>query len=73
QQRLLLLRHASECQHENECPVTPHCSSMKTLWKHMQGCKDQECRVPHCVSSRYVMNHYSKCDDHTCVGCGSVR
>ena len=74
QQRLLLLRHASKCPHENgRCPVTPHCASMKNLWKHIMGCKDQECKVPHCVSSRYVLSHYSKCKDGNCPVCGPVR
>jgi E1A/CREB-binding protein len=74
QQRLLLLRHASKCPHDaGMCPVTPHCSSMKQLWKHIMGCKDQECKVPHCVSSRYVLSHYSKCKDHVCPVCGPVR
>ena len=42
QQRLLLLRHASKCPHEfGRCPVTPHCGSMKHLWKHIMTCKDQ--------------------------------
>ena len=74
QQRLLLLRHASKCPHENgRCPVTPHCASMKNLWKHIMGCKDQECKIPHCVSSRYVLSHYSKCKDVNCPVCGPVR
>ena len=42
QQRLLLLRHASKCPHDyGRCPVTPHCGSMKHLWKHIMTCKDQ--------------------------------
>ena len=74
QQRLLLLRHASKCPHENgRCPVTPHCWSMKQLWKHIMSCKDQECKTPHCVSSRYVLSHYSKCKEPTCPVCGPVR
>jgi TAZ zinc finger len=35
QQRLLLLRHASRCQYEGRCPVTPHCASMKKVWEHI--------------------------------------
>eukprot|EP01034_Spumella_vulgaris_P021671 gene21671-27712_t len=74
QQRLLLLRHASKCPHDNgRCPVTPHCWSMKVLWKHIMSCKDQECKVPHCVSSRYVLSHYSKCKEQSCPVCGPVR
>ena len=62
QQRLLLLRHAAKCPHENgKCPVTPHCAGMKRLWKHIADCKDQKCLVPHCVSSRYVLSHYHRC------------
>lgn len=74
QQRLLLLRHAAKCQHEdNRCPVTPHCAGMKRLWKHIAECKNQKCLVPHCVSSRYVLSHYHRCKDVRCPVCGPVR
>ena len=74
QQRLLLLRHAAKCQHEDgRCPVTPHCAGMKRLWKHIAECKDQKCLVLHCVSSRYVLSHYHRCKDVRCPVCGPVR
>ncbi|KAL9183138.1 hypothetical protein ACHAXT_004925 [Thalassiosira profunda] len=74
QQRLLLLRHAAKCPHQdNQCPVTPHCAGMKRLWKHIAECKDQKCLVPHCVSSRYVLSHYHRCKDVRCPVCGPVR
>ena len=74
QQRLLLLRHASRCQHEaGKCPVTPHCASMKQLWEHIAHCKDQSCTVQHCLSSRYVLSHYRRCKDPRCPTCGPVR
>eukprot|EP00978_Attheya_sp_CCMP212_P045484 scaffold348462_cov62-Attheya_sp.AAC.4 len=74
QQRLLLLRHAAKCPHEDgRCPVTPHCAGMKRLWKHIAECKDQKCLVPHCVSSRYVLSHYHRCKDPRCPVCGPVR
>jgi len=74
QQRLLLLRHASKCPHENgTCPVTPHCAGMKRLWKHIAECKDQQCQMAHCVSSRYVLSHYHRCKDPRCAVCGPVR
>ena len=74
QQRLLLLRHASRCQYEaGKCPVTPHCASMKELWKHIAHCKDQQCSVQHCMSSRYVLSHYRRCKDPKCPACGPVR
>ena len=74
QQRLLLLRHAAKCQHEDgKCPVTPHCAGMKRLWKHIAECKNQKCLVPHCVSSRYVLSHYHRCKDVRCPVCGPVR
>jgi len=42
QQRLLLLRHAAKCPHEDgRCPVTPHCAGMKRLWKHIAECTPQ--------------------------------
>jgi len=74
QQRLLLLRHAAKCNHEeNTCPVTPHCTGMKKLWNHIVECKDQKCITPHCVSSRYVLSHYHRCRDLRCIVCGPVR
>ncbi|KAL7549755.1 hypothetical protein ACHAWF_013022 [Thalassiosira exigua] len=74
QQRLLLLRHAAKCPHQdNQCPVTPHCAGMKRLWKHIAECKNQKCLVPHCVSSRYVLSHYHRCKDVRCPVCGPVR
>jgi len=74
QQRLLLLRHAAKCPHEDgRCPVTPHCCGMKRLWKHIAECKNQKCQVPHCVSSRYVLSHYHRCKDVRCPVCGPVR
>jgi hypothetical protein len=74
QQRLLILRHASKCPHENEkCPVTPHCAGMKRLWKHIGECKEYQCQFPHCVASRYVISHYHRCKDQRCEVCGPVR
>lgn len=73
QQRLLLLRHASRCEHKFNCPVTPHCASMKKLWEHIAHCKDSHCSVPHCMSSRYVLSHYRRCKDPKCPACGPVR
>jgi len=74
QQRLLLLHHSAKCPHEDgRCPVTQHCADMKRLWKHMEGCKDNSCRVPHCFSSRAILSHYRKCKDPACPACGPVR
>ena len=74
QQRLLLLRHASRCQHPaGKCPITPHCASMKRLWEHIAHCKNQQCQVQHCLSSRYVLSHYRRCKDARCPACGPVR
>ena len=74
QQRLLLLHHSAKCPHEDgRCPVTQHCADMKRLWKHMEGCKDNQCRVPHCFSSRAILSHYRKCKDTACPACGPVR
>ena len=74
QQRLLLLHHSAKCPHEDgRCVVTQHCADMKRLWKHMEGCKDNQCRVPHCFSSRAILSHYRKCKDTACPACGPVR
>ena len=74
QQRLLLLHHSAKCPHEDgQCTVTPHCADMKRLWRHMEGCKDNNCRVSHCFSSRAILSHYRKCKDHACPACGPVR
>jgi hypothetical protein len=74
QQRLLLLHHSAKCPHEDgRCTVTPHCADMKKLWKHMEGCKDNQCRVSHCFSSRAILSHYRKCKDPACPACGPVR
>jgi E1A/CREB-binding protein len=73
QQRLLLLRHASRCQYTSDCPVTPHCASMKKLWEHIAHCKNQQCDVAHCMSSRYVLSHYRRCKDARCPACAPVR
>lgn len=75
QQRLLLLRHASQCPSngENKCLVTPHCAAMKVLWKHIAKCKDHQCVTPHCVSSRFVLSHYHRCVDKKCPVCQPVR
>lgn len=74
QQRLLLLHHSAKCTAEDgRCSVTPHCSDMKRLWRHMEGCRDNSCRVAHCFSSRAILSHYRKCKDHSCPICGPVR
>lgn len=80
QQRLLLLFHVSRCTWKNGsdernsiCPVTPHCATMKTLWMHMQSCKDRNCTFRHCLSSRCVLTHYKNCKDPACKVCRPVR
>ncbi|CAM9762460.1 unnamed protein product, partial [Phaeothamnion confervicola] len=74
QQRLLLLRHASKCSHDGpNCPATPHCAAMRSLWRHIAECNELKCNVPHCVSSRCVLSHYHRCRELTCVVCGPVR
>lgn len=74
QQRLLLLHHSAKCpREEGRCTTTPHCADMKRLWRHMEGCKDNNCRVPHCFSSRAILSHYRKCKDLHCPACGPVR
>jgi E1A/CREB-binding protein len=74
QQRLLLLHHSAKCSAEDgRCTVTPHCSDMKRLWRHMEGCRDNSCRVAHCFSSRAILSHYRKCREPSCPICGPVR
>jgi hypothetical protein len=73
-QRLLLLRHSSKCIHlEDRCPVSPHCLTMKNVWLHIKGCKDQNCKIRHCISSRYILSHYSNCRQTGCLVCSAVR
>jgi len=74
QQRLLLLHHSAKCQREDgQCTVTPLCGEMKQLWRHMEGCRDNNCVVPHCFSSRAILSHYRRCRDASCPACGPVR
>jgi E1A/CREB-binding protein len=74
QQRLLLLQHAAQCQHEDgHCQVTRHCAGMRRLWMHIGDCSEKECLVPHFVSSRYILSHYHRCKDFRCPVCGPVR
>ena len=73
QQRLLLLHHSAKCNKKGPCDVTPHCADMKRLWRHMEGCKDNDCRVSHCFSSRAILSHYRKCKDVSCPACSPVR
>ncbi len=72
QHRLLLLLHAAQCPHgeDGRCHVTPHCSEMKKLWKHINEkhkaeCKSK-CQFPHC------RRHYQKCKDVGCEVCSPV-
>lgn len=73
QQRLLLLRHGATCKHTNNCPVTPQCSQVKSLWRHLEHCENEHCDVKHCASSKYVLSHYRECEDNSCPECGPVR
>jgi len=73
-QRLLLLRHVSQCKvPDGQCTVTPHCTEMKRLWKHTYVCQEKDCSFPHCLSSRCVLSHYRKCKDVQCSTCRPVR
>jgi TAZ zinc finger len=88
-QRLVLLYHATSCQHGEvnditdadapgctsyKCPATPHCATMKRVWKHVQTCQDRNCRAPHCLSTRRALDHFRQCrDDVYCVTCAPVR
>lgn len=74
QQRLLLLRHAAQCKQPSEsCTVTAHCKTLKQLWVHIAGCKNNKCEYEHCVTSRAVLGHYYFCDEVTCEICLPVR
>lgn len=73
QQRLLLLRHSKCCKHNDDCPVTRHCKTMKLLWHHMFRCVDHQCKISHCLSSRYILSHYKSCMDNFCLICRPVR
>jgi hypothetical protein len=72
-QQLLLLRHASGCQHNDEkCPVTPICASMKNLVAHIEHCENKQCTERHCLYSRRVLSHYVNCIDNLCQICGPL-
>ncbi|OQR98354.1 hypothetical protein ACHHYP_08721 [Achlya hypogyna] len=73
QQRLMQLRHASECLLERNCP-TPACQEMKPLWRHLQTCRQTEnCPTAHCLSSKYVLAHFQQCMKPQCAVCQPVR
>jgi len=69
-QRLILLRHASQCTATN-CKVTRHCVEMKGVWNHIvnDDCNDPNCNVRHCLSSRCVLSHHRRCQ----IICDSVK
>jgi hypothetical protein len=74
QERLLSLHHAAKCRHEEgRCPVSLDCADMKSLWKHLEGCKAKNCTVPFCFSSRAILSHHSKCEDQACPVCVQVH
>ena len=71
---LLMLRHASMCTHkEGECPFSATCSKFQVLWKHINKCNDDECKIKHCFQSRRLMSHYCQCVDVRCLICIPVR
>jgi len=75
QERILDLRHAAKCNHDQDtdCPVRKDCAVTKQLWKHILKCSDLTCQVFHCISSRYILAHYHSCTDVKCEVCGPVR
>jgi hypothetical protein len=72
-QRLFMLRHVSKCPFPTNCPVTPDCETMKTLWFHLLSCRDINCQTERCSSSRHVLTHYSRCQDSECPICDPLR
>lgn len=45
---LLLLYHSCKCRVDHThhvCEVTPHCASVKLLWRHVSTCRDKDCTV----------------------------
>ena len=74
QHRLLLLHHAYVCPDKTgKCPRSRHCAEMKLLWKHINECEDEKCKVSHCLSSRCVLLHHKSCKDEHCPICKPVR
>lgn len=71
QERLILLRHASQCKDKN-CKIKV-CPKAKSLWKHIIKCEDNNCNFKLCLSSRYVLTHYHRCKDKKCKVCVPVR
>ena len=60
QQLLLYLRHSSQCVYPN-CTVIRHCSYMKSVWKHIATCVDEDCPVTHCSLSKKILHHHFSC------------
>mmetsp|Transcript_128768 Transcript_128768/g.191929 ORF Transcript_128768/g.191929 Transcript_128768/m.191929 type:complete len:378 (-) Transcript_128768:339-1472(-) len=74
QERLLSLHHAAKCrQVAGRCTISLDCADMKSLWKHLERCRDKNCTVPFCFSSREILSHHLKCEDQTCPVCVQVR
>lgn len=79
-QRLLLIRHCTQCSKPFSnsapgyfCPVTSHCAEGKALCAHIKTCKLDDCTYEKCLTSREVLGHYMKCKDLGCMVCGPVR
>jgi E1A/CREB-binding protein len=62
QQRLLLLRHAAKCQHEDgRCPAdTTLCRYEASVEAHCWSVKIRSVRCHIVMSSRYVLSHYHR-------------
>jgi len=70
QERLFILRHASQC--PGSCAI-PLCEKAKTLWLHVSMCTSSTCANESCLSARHLLSHYHKCVDTACQICKLAR
>lgn len=70
--RLLLLHHASKCQHPAHCTQF-RCAEAKALWNHITTCTGPlPCSFPDCTDSKFIFKHFKMCKHTGCKICSDV-